>query len=317
MNYIVIDLEWNQCPEGKEKEEKQLPFEIIEIAAAKTDRCEQGSSYFHEYIKPVIYRELHHKTREVIQIDSEVLQQGKNFKTVMQEFMAWCGKDYIFATWGSMDLTELQRNMRYFDVHPLLPRPLFYYDIQKLFSRCFDDGRSRVSLENAVEYLKIEKKKPFHHADADVYYTVKIMEKLDWERVEQYRSLDYFSPPVRKEEEVYMVYPDYSKYVSRVFDSKEEAMQDRNVAATKCYMCHKNIKKKIRWFSCNNRIYYSLVYCDVHGWMRGKIQMKKTDEGKIFAVKTLKPTDNAGAARIYLTQEEVRKKRRERRKQKD
>ena len=37
MNYIVFDLEWNQCPGGKEKENKKLPFEIIQIGAVKLD----------------------------------------------------------------------------------------------------------------------------------------------------------------------------------------------------------------------------------------------------------------------------------------
>ena len=35
MNYIVLDLEWNQCPEGKEKEDSRIPFEIIEIGAVR------------------------------------------------------------------------------------------------------------------------------------------------------------------------------------------------------------------------------------------------------------------------------------------
>ena len=35
MNYIVLDLEWNQCPYGKGRENKKLPFEIIEIGAVK------------------------------------------------------------------------------------------------------------------------------------------------------------------------------------------------------------------------------------------------------------------------------------------
>ena len=29
MNYIVFDLEWNQCPDGKESGDPALPFEII------------------------------------------------------------------------------------------------------------------------------------------------------------------------------------------------------------------------------------------------------------------------------------------------
>ena len=29
MNYIVFDLEWNQCPYGKGQENERIPFEII------------------------------------------------------------------------------------------------------------------------------------------------------------------------------------------------------------------------------------------------------------------------------------------------
>ena len=35
MNYIVFDLEWNQCPYGKGQENERIPFEIIEIGAVK------------------------------------------------------------------------------------------------------------------------------------------------------------------------------------------------------------------------------------------------------------------------------------------
>ena len=35
MNYIVLDLEWNQGNEEKEKQLKELPFEIIEIGAIR------------------------------------------------------------------------------------------------------------------------------------------------------------------------------------------------------------------------------------------------------------------------------------------
>ena len=34
MDYIVLDLEWNQSPEGKENSVESMPFEIIEVGAA-------------------------------------------------------------------------------------------------------------------------------------------------------------------------------------------------------------------------------------------------------------------------------------------
>ena len=37
MEYIVLDLEWNQSPRGKAGERRGMPFEIIEIGAVKLD----------------------------------------------------------------------------------------------------------------------------------------------------------------------------------------------------------------------------------------------------------------------------------------
>ena len=38
MDYVIFDLEWNQCPYGKGKENPKLPFEIIDkIQPEKTN----------------------------------------------------------------------------------------------------------------------------------------------------------------------------------------------------------------------------------------------------------------------------------------
>ena len=58
VNYIILDLEWNQCPYGKKKEDPKLPFEIIEIGAVKLDSSFQEVGTFHETIRPVLYRKL-------------------------------------------------------------------------------------------------------------------------------------------------------------------------------------------------------------------------------------------------------------------
>ena len=33
MNYIIVDLEWNQSDDGEEPKVKEIPFEIIDIGA--------------------------------------------------------------------------------------------------------------------------------------------------------------------------------------------------------------------------------------------------------------------------------------------
>ena len=167
MEYIVFDLEWNQCPDGKRKEVACLPFEIIEIGAWKLNERRQITGQFHTIIKPQVYKWIHNKTREVIHIDYENLRDGLPFPAAAREFLEWCGEDYRFCTWGDLDVMELQRNLKYYSMEQLLPGPIFYYDIQKLFSRNFEDGKSRKSLEYGIDYLGLPKKEGFHRALED------------------------------------------------------------------------------------------------------------------------------------------------------
>lgn len=52
---------------------------------------------------------------------------------------------------------ELQRNMKFYGLLDLLPGPVTYYDVQKLYSISYDDGTHRCALEHAIDELKIEK----------------------------------------------------------------------------------------------------------------------------------------------------------------
>ena len=63
-------------------------------------------------------------------MDKEELEKGRPFPEVMQEFLEWCGRDYVFCIWGTLDLTELQRNMVYYGMDELSKGPLMYFDIQ-------------------------------------------------------------------------------------------------------------------------------------------------------------------------------------------
>lgn len=113
-----------------------------------------------------------------------------------------------------------------------------------------------------------------------------------------------------------MIFPDYSKYVSRVFPSKEDAMKERSVAEMKCYKCGRMLRKKIRWFTPNQKIYYSLAICPEHGYLKGKVRMKRVDDLRVYVVKTLKLTDEENAQKIACRKEELRKKRAQRSREK-
>ena len=106
-----------------------------------------------------------------------------------------------------------------------------YYDVQKLFSIVFEDGKLRRTVEHAVDVFEFEKDIPFHSAVNDARYVAKIFQRLMENREAMERiSVDYYKPPTCKKEEVYLRFKTYSKYVYRVFPSKEAAMADKGVA---------------------------------------------------------------------------------------
>ena len=312
-NYIIFDLEWNQCTEGKENSIEHFPFEIIEIGGVKMDEEFRMISEFHKLITPQVYTEMHYKIMEVTHMDmGQLRQEGQPFTQVIGEFLQWCGEEYQFCTWGTMDLTELQRNMDYYHVKIPFQRPLKYYDVQKLYALQSGDIKAKPSLDHSVEDLEILEERPFHRALDDAYYTGKVMQCLEFSRWEPYLSIDYYRLPQRKEDEIYLEFPTYSKYVSREFETKEEALADKTVTDMVCKDCKRMLRKKQRWFSLNQKQYFCLAICPVHGFVQGKIRMKKSEQGKYYVVKTMKPVDEAGAENVFHKKEEQRQKRRER-----
>lgn len=312
MNYIIMDLEWNQSNTGREKDSKYLPFEIIEIGAIKLNSDRRMIDEFSELVKPQVYHEMHRVTRKLIHLQMEQLDQGRPFFEVMEQFREWCGTDYIFCTWGPLDLTELQRNIRYYELKPLADGPFKFLDVQKLFSIVYEDKKTRRTLEYAIDYLSIEKDIPFHRAFSDAYYTAKVLALLDDKALSNY-SFDVFHLPKDKESEIHVTFDTYAKYISRGFADKAHALEDRTVTGTKCYLCHKVLRKKIRWFSPNGKHYYSVSNCDRHGYMKSKIRIRKADNGTVYVVKTEKFITEAEMEDIRAKQDKAKQQRKEKR----
>ncbi len=291
MNYIVFDLEWNQSSTGKAAEVENLPFEIIEIGAVKLDENGETLQEFSRLIRPVVYREMNQITGELVHLQMKELEKEKAFPEVIHDFLDWCGTEpFLFCTWGSLDLTELQRNMAFYHMEALSEGPIAFLDVQKLFSLAYEDGKSRKALEYAVDNRQLKKDAPFHRAIGDAVYTAEIFREIFREKHEVLAriSFDVFHPPVDRKAEVKVQFDTYMKYISRKFDSKAEAFADREVSSSKCYLCHRNLRKKVKWFSINGRHYYCLAYCEKHGYLKGKIRIRKSEDGKIYVVKTTK-----------------------------
>lgn len=311
MRYIVLDLEWNQSPRGREDSVPHLPFEIIEIGAVMLDEQRRTVGEFHRLIRPQVYRQLHFKISEVTHMNIEELKkQGALFCDAIEEFLEWCGQEeFRFCTWGSMDLTELQRNMAHYGVDNPFPRPLLYYDVQKLYCLQYGDGSTKESLDQAVQEQAIQEERPFHRALDDAYYTGRILSLLDMERYGVYLSVDYYRLPRSREEEFRLYFPNYSKYVSRPFANKEDIMKDKELTDMVCLRCERMLRKKVRWFPWGQKLYLCLAVCPEHGYMRGKMRLKKSEYDQYYGVKTIKEASEADAEQLLQRREDAKKRR--------
>lgn len=312
MNYIVLDLEWNQSNQTAEETDSQLLFEIIEIGAIKLSEERNMVGEFSQLIRPQVFHKMHHITSKLIHLQMKELETGRPFPEVAKNFLDWCGEDVMFCSWGPLDLTELQKNMNYYQMPPLSERPIAFFDVQKLFSIAFEDSKVRRSLEYAVDFLKIEKDIPFHRAFSDAYYTAKVFARIRDEKVLRSVSFDTCQAPRSKEDEVFIVFDNYAKYISREFENKTQLFSDREATAVRCYLCNRNLRKKLTWFSPNGKNYYCAALCDKHGYMKAKLRIRKDCNNKLYAVKTMKYIDKEGFEALqerYAKVKEAKKKR--------
>ncbi len=95
MDYVVLDLEWNQASDNRDARSRLLTFEIIEIGAVKLNSRMEIIDTFQELICPQVYEEMHSVTERLIGIHMEELQGKRKFTEVAGDFLKWCGTDFM------------------------------------------------------------------------------------------------------------------------------------------------------------------------------------------------------------------------------
>lgn len=134
--------------------------------------------------------------------------------------------------------------------------------------------------------MKLAKNEQFHRALYDACYTAEIFATFTDPYVLEKYSFDTYRIPRNKEDEIDIVFSNYAKYISREFEDKQEAIADRKVSSMRCYLCRKNIKRRIKWFCPNGKHYYGVGYCDIHQYVKFKVRMKKSQDEHVYVVKT-------------------------------
>ena len=174
MDYIILDLEWNQPLSYNSSAYKsvggKLLFEMIQIGAIRMNERLEITDSFNQLIQPTHYVKLHPRIRRITGISQDDLADAPQFCEAAERFHAWCGEDSVILTWGCDDISVFQQNLDFFKFRAPFP-PM--YDLQRLYGELVGDTKNRAGLKSAMERFAIEPdgEHPFHNALNDAYYT--------------------------------------------------------------------------------------------------------------------------------------------------
>jgi len=179
MNYIVMDLEFNQpfpFRTGIKTElEPECPFEIIEIGAVKLDEKFQKIADFRIMIKPQIYPRIHPYVEKITKIHWCDVKNAPAFPEAYHEFLNFIGTEKsVLSTWGVDDIKSLFKNILFYE-QDIMGITDQYINIQPMAAHYLnhENGKS-IGLKTAVEALDLTIESPFHDALYDAQYTAKV-----------------------------------------------------------------------------------------------------------------------------------------------
>lgn len=192
MDYIVLDMEWNQPWPGSPSSQKVLPVEIrgeiIQIGAVRLTQDRVVADEFQIMVKPKYYRRLNRRVSKLTGIkESRLREEGVAFPEAMERFREWCGEDIVFLTWGFDDIGILRENLRLFSLDESWTDR--WYNAQMIFNAQTDGSSTQRALKTAMEMLDIPTSRPAHDALGDAFHTALICARLNLEKgIAEYRK---------------------------------------------------------------------------------------------------------------------------------
>lgn len=181
MQYIILDMEWNQPWPGSYSAKKALPSpmrgEIVQIGAVRMTQDQQVADEFQILIRPKYFKKMNRKVASLTGIrDSLLREKGVRFPEAAAQFAAWCGEDCVFLTWGFDDITILRENLAVFGLESGWTAR--WYNAQLIFNAQTDGSGAQKALSTAMQMMDIAPTRAAHDALGDAYHTALVCQHL-------------------------------------------------------------------------------------------------------------------------------------------
>ena len=283
MDYIVLDLEWNQPMSYNSSVYKsvggKLLFEMIQIGAIRMNEQLEIVDSFNQLIQPTHYVKLHPRIKRITGISQEELCDAPQFVEAADNFRSWCGEDCALLTWGCDDISVFQQNLDFFGYKAPFPA---MYDLQRLYGELVGDTKNRAGLKSAMEHFEIpaEEDHPFHNALNDAYYTALVFKKCpqpqDVLRYPQTARKLTHEERARRTEKTDVI------WAGRV----SEALKGKHAVQPPCPVCGHRSELAAGYVSKPNGTQQALAVCGDHGLYTVTVAFQKRENGRRAMVRT-------------------------------
>ena len=292
MNYIVVDLEWNQAMSSKSSVFNKLPIhlggEIIEIGAVKLTEDMTPGEEFTVDVKPVYFKRMHYKVKKITGFDKERLAQGLPFADALDQFHQWCGDDVTFITWGCDDQSILEQNIIIHDLD--WDWISGWVNLQMIYNVQTGGDKNQKSLASAMEHFEIEQTRVAHDALGDAYNTALVCTRLDMR--EGLRTYDdaarilasrmpNYKPPVENDGPEALSHECFDGFIS-----KAAAFADSRLTALACPVCGGNTTS-LKWVNQGDQRYMNIFSCPEHGNYLVRAKFRKSGDPDSWLVNRL------------------------------
>ena len=281
MEYIVLDMEWNQPWPGSPSAQKVLPVqirgEIIQIGAVRLTNQGQVADEFQVMIRPKYYRRLNRRVSKLTGIkESRLRDEGIPFPDAMEQFKRWCGEDIVFLTWGFDDIGILRENLRLFGLEESWTEK--WFNAQMIFNAQTDGSNSQKALKTAMEIFGIEATRPAHDALGDAFHTAQICAKLDLQK-----GMAEYTQALKSHENGFhgAELPGcISRKVFYDYADKQAALAAMTGPENQCPVCGRQMLGS-RWFAQPGHRYMDLATCADHGKFLIRCRLSDQPDGTV------------------------------------
>ncbi len=297
MNYIILDMEWNQ-PFSREvtkvRNGIKLVGEIIQIGAVKLNKNQKIIDTFEVKISPKIYTVMQHMVKQITGLTEENLKTGVTFRKAIELFKYWCGDDFVVITWGINDIPILRDNLKFFAMgDSWIPD---CYNAQCFFNKQTGNTGRQYSIDFAAQYFKIPLDNMRHDALNDAYYTALIVSNLSIaDGIKEYDTTVINSANIIDEKSL-----PKGAILRKGFESKIEAASDKAVYKTACTKCHKPLAVS-RFVQHGSSRVVAMGVCKNCGCYAIKVKFRQDENKKYCFIKTLDLLDEKGKKDLLIS----------------